>query len=365
LKHFEPERIRRLLVRGTNWVGDAVMSIPALREIRRKFRNARISLLVRPWVKDVYTAVDFVDEILIYDKPGRHQSWEGMRRLAVELRSGKFELTVLFQNAMEAALIAFWARIPIRIGYARDGRGLLLTHPIRIDPDVKRFHQAYYYLGLLSGAGLIPERPWQRADYHMESIAIDVLPSDLNAARQLLQSHGIRPGDRIIGINPGASFGSAKRWPSDRFAAVADALSIQYGANIVIFGAPSEAEVAREVGAKMTTKPVTLAGCTTLGQLMGLIRECKLFITNDSGPMHLAAALNVPQLAIFGSTSEIATGPLSNHAQVIKNQVDCNPCFLRECPIDFRCMLGVSVADVIKAAREKLGENMTGERVLS
>jgi heptosyltransferase-2 len=364
LKHFEPERIQRLLVRGTNWVGDAVMSIPALKEIRRKFRNARISLLVRPWVKDVYTAVDFVDEVLIYEKPGRHESWQGMRRLAVELRSGKFELTILFQNAMEAALIAFWARIPIRIGYARDGRGLLLTNPVRIDPEVNRFHQAYYYLGILAGAGLMVERPWQHADYRLESIAIDVLPSDIDAAHQLLQAHGIRPGDRIIGINPGASYGSAKRWPADRFAAVANALTSQYSARIVIFGAPSEAQVAQDVEAKMAAKPVILAGRTTLGQLMGLIRECHLFITNDSGPMHLAAALNVPQLAIFGSTSESATGPLNDRAQVIKNQVDCNPCFLRDCPIDFRCMLGISVEDVVNAARAKLHEGVRGERIV-
>jgi heptosyltransferase-2 len=340
------------------------MLIPALKEIRHKFRNARISLLVRPWVKDVYSAVDFVDEILLYEKPGRHESWQGMRRLAVELRSGKFELTILFQNAMEAALIACWARIPIRIGYARDGRGLLLTNPIRIDPDVNRFHQAYYYLGILAGAGLIMERPWQRVDYRLESIAIGVSPADIHAAHQLLQAHGIRPGDRIIGINPGASYGSAKRWPSDRFAAVADALSTRFGARIVIFGAPSEAQVAQEVGAKMTVKPVILAGRTTLGQLMGLIRGCHLFITNDSGPMHLAAALDVPQLAIFGSTSEIATGPLNARAQVIKNQVDCNPCFLRECPTDFRCMLGISVEDVVGAAASKLLEGQSIERIV-
>src|SRR5512135_931774 len=139
--------MQRILVRGTNWVGDAVMSIPALREIRRRFRSARISLLVKPWVKDVYAAVDFVDEILLYHKPGRHEGLPGMRRLAVDLRASRFDLAILLQNALEAAVLAFWARIPIRIGYARDGRSLLLTHPVRIDPEVKKLHQAYYYLG--------------------------------------------------------------------------------------------------------------------------------------------------------------------------------------------------------------------------
>ncbi len=356
MKPIDPEHVQRLLVRGTNWVGDAVMSIPALREVRRQFRKARISLLVKPWVKDVYSAVDFVDEILLYQKPGRHEGLPGMRRLVVDLRAKQFDLAILLQNALEAAFIAFWARIPIRIGYARDGRGPLLTHPIRIDPAVNKVHQAYYYLGILAGAGMISDRPWEHAGYLLDSIAIDVLPADQNAAREILRSRGINHGDMIVGINPGAAYGGAKRWPSERFAAVADALARQDGARIVIFGAPADAQVAGEVTAGMAAKPVNLAGQTTLGQLMGLLRECRLFITNDSGPMHLAAALNVPQLAIFGSTSEIATGPMNARAQVLKNQVDCNPCFLRECPIDFRCMLGMTVERVVEAARIRLLE---------
>ncbi|MBZ5496875.1 MAG: lipopolysaccharide heptosyltransferase II [Acidobacteriia bacterium] len=330
------------------------MSVPALKEIRRRFPNARISLLVRPWVQDVYAAADFVDEILLYHKPGKHQGWNGMRRLAVELRRRRFEMTILLQNAIEAALIAFWARIPLRLGYARDGRRLLLTHAIQIDPAVSGLHQAYYYLGILAGAGLIENRPWEHTDYRLDSIEIRVRESDSRAAREMLRTHGIDPGAPVVGLNPGASYGSSKRWPTERFAAVADTLAREFGARIVIFGAPREIQVACEVAARMISQPVVLAGRTTLGQLMGLIRECNLFITNDSGPMHLAAALNVPQLAIFGSTSEIATGPLSDRAQVIKHQVDCNPCFLRECPIDFRCMLGVAVDDVVRAARGKL-----------
>lgn len=354
MRHLEPEHVQKLLVRGTNWVGDAVMSVPALKEIRRLFRNARISLLVRPWVQDVYAAVDFVDEILLYEKPGKHEGWRGMRRIALELRAQGFDVTILLQNAIEAALIAFWARIPLRIGYARDGRRLMLTHPIRIDPEVTRVHQAYYYLGILAGAGLLEGRPWERADYRLDSISIGVRAYDASAARDMLRAHGINHGDLIIGLNPGASYGSAKRWPAERFAAVADALAGDTHARIVIFGAPKETQVADEVAARMSSQSIILAGRTSLGQLMGLLRECDLFITNDSGPMHLAAALDVPQLAIFGSTSEIATGPLSGQAQIIKNQVDCNPCFLRECPTDFRCMIGITVEDVIKAAQAKL-----------
>lgn len=360
MKHFAPEKVHSLLVRGTNWVGDAVMSVPALKEIRRIFPNAKLSLLVTPWVKEVYAAADFIDETVVYEKPGRHDGIAGLRRLTLELRARRFDLCILLQNAFEAALIAFWARIPIRLGYARDARRLLLTHPVPIDPEVARVHQAYYYLGILSGAGLLPPRPWQDRGYRLDSIALGVRDTDISTAREVLREHGISPDDVVIGLSPGASYGSAKRWPADRFAAVADCLASDEPARIVIFGSPADVEVAQQVAAKMRHRPVILAGKTTLGQLMGLIRACRLFITNDSGPMHLAAALDVAQLAIFGSTSEIATGPLSDRAEVIKNQVECNPCFLRECPIDFPCMLGIPAERVIAAARFKLAELRCG-----
>jgi heptosyltransferase II len=361
MRQLHPERIERLLVRGTNWVGDAVMSVPALKEIRRCFPNAAISLLVRPWVQDVYAAVTFVDEVLPYDKTGIHRGWAGMRRLCTDLHARRFEMAILLQNAVEAALIALGARIPLRIGYARDGRGPLLTHRIRIDPDVRKVHQAYYYLGILAGAGLVGQRPWTRADYELPSIRVEVRDADRCSAREMLRIHGVDHSHPIVGMNPGASYGGAKRWPVERYAAVADSLAHQASARIVIFGAPNERHIAEEVAASMQSNPLVLAGRTTLGQLMGLIRECDLFITNDSGPMHLAAALDVPQLAIFGSTSETATGPLSVTAQVVKHQVDCNPCFLRECPIDFRCMLEITVDQVLGAAQRKLSD-MAGKR---
>ena len=357
MKPIYPERIETLLVRGTNWVGDAVMSVPALMEMRAKFPNAHIAVLVNPWVKDVYAAADFVDELLVYDRSGSHHGWRGMRRLVHDLQSRRFNMAVLLQNAFEAAWIAFWARIPIRLGYARDARSPLLTHPIPIDPTVRHVHQAYYYLGILSGAGLLTERPWKQAGYHLGSIRLGVSQSDSRSARELLRVRGVVGDAPIIGINPGASFGGAKRWPAERFASVADALADEFRARIVIFGASKELPIAQKVSDTMVAPSIVLAGMTTLGQLMGLIKECRLFITNDSGPMHLAAALAVPQLAIFGSTSDIATGPLSASAQVIKHQVDCNPCFLRECPIDFRCMLGVSVEEVVAAARTRMSIN--------
>ncbi len=353
MKEIQPERVERVLVRGTNWVGDAVMSIPALREIRRIFSRAEISLLVRPWVKDVYSAVDFVDHLLELDKPGRHRGLPGLFRLAGELRSHRFDLAVLLQNAFEAAWIARLASIPSRIGYARDGRGFLLTHPCKVDRAVRAVHQAYYYLDILAGVGLLGRGLWRQAGYRLD-IKIGLLERDRMTAWDILRSLGAREHQALIGINPGASYGGAKRWLPERYARVADALSERYQAKILLFGSAAERRLAEEISALMRSVPIILSGRTTLGQLMAMIKQCRLFITNDSGPMHLAAALAVPQIAIFGSTSEVATGPLSDSAVVLREAVECSPCFLRECPIDLRCMKRITVERVLEVAERML-----------
>ncbi len=329
------------------------MSVPALKEVRRLFPRSRITLLVRPWVKDVYSAVDFVDEVVEYDKRGVHRGWAGLRRLVSELRKQNFELAILLQNAIEAALIAWLSGIPQRLGYARDGRRIFLTHPCKIDPALKNVHQVYYYLGILSAAGLLPPRLWENSRYR-PSMEIGIRGTDRDEAKRILSAHGIEKDATIVGLNPGASYGSAKRWLSDRYASVADSLAERHSARIVIFGSPAEREIAEEVAHQMKQPAAVLAGLTTLGQLMALIKECRLLVTNDSGPMHLAVALNVPQVAIFGSSSEISTGPLSEQAKVVKHPVECSPCFLRECPIDFRCMTRITVDEVFSAADQKL-----------
>lgn len=340
-------------------MGDAVMSVPAMRELRRIFPEAHISLLVRPWVRDVYSAVEFVDRILDFDKEGEHRGWAGCARLIRGLKRMKFDLALLLQNAFEAAFLAWAARIPVRIGYARDARSLMLTHPCRIDPQVRKVHQVYYYLGLLSAAGLRESRPGV-AQAQQVDIRIGVRPSDTEQARTLLASSGIRDGELLVGLNPGAHFGSAKRWLPDRYARVGDALAGGYGTRVLLFGSAGERPFAEAIAGQMKHPALVLAGRTTLGELMALIQRCRLFITNDSGPMHLAAALDVPQIAIFGSTSEVATGPWSDRAEVIKEPVECSPCFLRECPIDLRCMTGITAERVVSAAERRLDELLKG-----
>ncbi len=352
---IDPERFRRVLIRGTNWIGDAVMSVPAIREIRRIFPRAHIALLVRPWVRDVYSAAAFVDEVLVYDTDGAHRGILGRHRLVLTLKPRGFDLAILLQNAFDAAALAWWARIPCRIGYGRDARAFLLTHPVTVDPEVRRVHQAYYYLGILAGMKWIGQRLWNDQQYRLK-IDLGVCDSDRAGARDLLRLHGIEAGERLIGLNAGATYGGAKRWLPDRFARVAEHLADSQRARVVMLGSKMEQRIVQDVAARMAVPCLNLAGQTTLGLLMGVLKECSLLITNDSGPMHLAAALGVPQVAVFGSTSEIATGPVSDVAEVVKNPVDCSPCFLRECPIDFRCMTGIDVARVIEAAERAMAK---------
>jgi heptosyltransferase-2 len=298
--------------------------------------------------------VEFIDEIIDYDKTGVHKGLLGRFRLISKVRQGEFELAILLQNAFEAAFYAWWAGIPLKVGYDRDGRGFLLSHTVPIDPEVLRVHQGYYYLGIISGIGLLPAKLWI-GDFSL-SAAIGVRNSDREGAREILRKKGLREQDAIIALNPGAFYGGAKRWLSERYASVADSLADRYQARIVILGAAAERGLGAEIAGMMRNPPISLAGETTLGQLMGVLKECRLLLTNDSGPMHLAAALDVPQVAIFGSSSDTSTGPLSSQATVMKHPVDCSPCFLRECPIDFRCMTGIGTELVFTEACRKLDE---------
>jgi heptosyltransferase II len=349
---LQPETIQRLLVRGTNWVGDSVMSLPALKQVRQVFPKARISLLVVPWVSGVFEEADFVDQVLIFDREGAHRGWKGRYKLIRSLRDQQFDAALLLQNAFEAALFVRLSGIPIRVGYSRDCRGWLLTHAVPIDPITRRSHQAYYYLDLVNQLSQ-PERTQflagsqgARTASLLPDISLAVGAARREAARKRLQQLGVDFSRKRVGVNPGASFGSAKRWPIERYAALLDRLIEEQGAQAILFGAASETVIAHSIRSLMRHQPILLTGKTQLAELIAMIACCDFVITNDSGPMHLAAALRVPTLAIFGPTDEIATGPLSPRAVVLNKKVECSPCLLRECPIDHRCMTRITVDEV-------------------
>jgi len=335
-------------VRAVNWLGDAVLTTPALGALRTACPQARITVAAKPLVAELFRDHPDIDGIEVYDKEGTHAGAIGMFRKARELRRGGYEAAVLLQNAIDAAILAFLAGIPERMGYATDGRRLLLTRPVPVTEEILSLHHAEYYLRLLAELGIPrPQSPrlWLR-----------VTEDEMASMRSRLAGLGVPEGKRIVGINPGATYGSAKRWFPDRFAKVADTLSEEWEAVVVLMGSVPEMPLAAEIGEAMTGKPVTLAGSTTVRELMALLASCSFLVTNDSGPMHIGAALGVPLVAIFGPTDWRKTSPWTKEARVVRVDVDCSPCNLRECDRGHECMFGVTAEMVIAAARELMVE---------
>lgn len=359
---LETNKIHRLLIRGTNWIGDSVMAIPALKMVRQALPQSSITLLVLPWVSDIYQGSQFVDEILLYDRDGRHAGMLGRLRLIRTLAERQFDAALLLQNAFEPALLARLAGIPLRAGYNRDGRGWLLTHAIPLDRGLSGRHQIHYYLDLVEQflgwkrAGLSNLMGLPRLDEQVD-LRLSIGEKGQKAARQRLQEEGVSFRRKLVGITPGASYGSAKRWLSDRYAEVLDRLIEEEHAEVIIFGSKDELTIAESIRQRMANCPKILSGKTRLSQLMAMLTCCDLLITNDSGPMHLAAALRIPTLALFGSTDQSATGPLNPSAVVLNKKVECSPCLLRECPIDHRCMTHITADEVYQQAVRMLRVN--------
>jgi heptosyltransferase II len=334
---------QNILVRATNWVGDAVMSLPALRALRQRFPNARISILAKPWVADLYRREPLCNELIAYTAKTVSEKWSAAR----QLRSYKFDTAILLQNAFEAAAIAYVAGIPERIGYARDGRGFLLTRAISVPkPGEIPRHESFYYLELLRRAGLIDGMPAN------DAIRLEGAPIARAAGLDRFRSLGL--GDVVIGVSPGAAYGTAKRWLPERFAESASRVANELGAAVAIFGSKNERGLCATVTASIAAPVKNLAGETTLAEFIDLAAACRVYLTNDSGAMHIASALGVPTIAVFGATDDEATGPTGPLAKVVREPVECSPCLRRECPIDHRCMTRVSAARVADAALELL-----------
>lgn len=327
-------------MRATNWLGDAVMSLPALRSIREIFPHAHIAVLARPWVAGLYERETSIDRVIPYTA---QKGLAAKRRFAAGLRRERFDAAILLQNAFDAALIAWMAGIPERIGYRRDGRGWLLTRAIPVpEPgDIPR-HQRFYYLELLRRAGWIERFP--------PAGAIRLAGAD--AAREAglarLGESGAAPP--ALGISPGAAYGDAKRWLPERFAAAARACA---PASVLLFGSAGERDLCETVAGHLRADGIAvrnLAGRTTLGEFIDWAAACRLFLTNDSGAMHVASALGVPTVAVFGATDDAATGPTGPLARVVRAHAECSPCLLRDCPIDHRCMTAVTAEAVAGVA---------------
>lgn len=335
---------KHVLVRATNWLGDAIMCLPALHALRGALPEARITILGLAWVKELYEGESFADDFIDYPKGWKKGAWRKKQALVGELRSRNFDAALLFQNAFEAAAIVRLAGIAERVGYDRDGRGWLLSEAVPV-PELKGRHERFYYLELLRRAGVID-------GYDTES------PISLGRASKAREAGRARLEGAFVGVSPGAAFGSAKRWYADRFAEAAVEIAKARGTGVAVFGSPEESALAAEVARMIAAEGVRVenfAGRTKLREFIELAAAMELMLTNDSGAMHVAYAVGTPSVTVFGSTDHIGTGPVGAKARIVREAVECSPCKLRECPIDHRCMTKIEAKRVVDVALDLLG----------
>jgi heptosyltransferase-2 len=335
----------KILVRATNWVGDAVMSIPALEALRARWPEAEITVAGRDSIADLYRGQPFIDRAL-----GLGASARDVASAASALGRDRFDLGLVLPNSFASAWLVRRAGARERVGYARDARRFLLTRPIPVPrPGEIPPHECYYYLELLRRAG------WLAALPRVDAVRLAVDPGAASRADERLRALGA-VGPRVV-LAAGASYGAAKCWPAERYAAVADRLIERHGASVLLVGAPAEREIGARIARAMRHPPVNLVGETGTADLAALFAACRLFLGNDSGAMHVAAAVGLPVVAVFGSTDPDGTAPLTPRRQIVRRRVSCSPCFLRYCPVDHRCMERIEVDEVYEAAARMLEEN--------
>ena len=355
----KPPTPAKVLIRAPNWVGDAVMALPALRELRRIFAGSDITIAGRPWVLGLFDGerlannfIPLTDTSGVFGRAGRFISETGL------FRRERFDYAVLLTNSFGTALTARTGGAKRVAGYATDARRLLLNRVIPFEPEYKTLHQVRYYLNIAANveSGITGN---STVDFQNCEPSLEAGGEHKDHARLLLEQFGISRQDAILAINPGATNSSAKRWPAERFAKTADRLREREGFQTVIVGAAGDKPVAQEVARLMRTDSAVIAGETSIAELKAVLACARLVISNDTGTSHVSAALGVPTVVVFGPTEHVSTRPLSQRAAVVRHDVECSPCMLRECPIDHRCMTRVEVDDVYLAAQNLLANAAT------
>lgn len=359
MSSVQAESIKRVVVRGTNWVGDSVMTIPALRALRRVLPDANITLVIRPGTKGIFAEADFIDDILVYDRKGALSVFPQIR----EWKRRKFDLAVLFQNAFEAALIPFFAGVPLRLGYATESRQALLTHPLGLPDWRSSRHEVFYYLYLVTaleqmlfGSSTICESA--------PDAGIQISETRRGEAADLLRAFGVTEDEALVAICPGSINSRAKRWSAESYAELADRL-IESSRQVVLVGSKDEVDVSEEVTRRMRHQPVVLTGKTNLDQVTAVLSRADLIVTNDTGPAHIGAALGRPTIVIFGPTNPLTTRPFSPDAEILRHPPECAPCMLRDCPIDHRCMTAITVDEVFEHSHALLKRGSFAKTVRS
>ncbi|MDZ7640008.1 MAG: lipopolysaccharide heptosyltransferase II [Bryobacterales bacterium] len=337
-----------LAVRVPNWLGDAVMALPALEALRQSLPEARLVVVARAGVADLFRLSGLCDDVALLPSPKGPGGWNDTARAAWRLRERRFDAGLLLPNSFESAVAFRLAGVRDCWGYSLDGRGLLLRRAVAppAKGEIPR-HEVFHYLELLRRLGLIEKLPAEA------SPRLRLSEETRARGHELLFKQGL--DGRVVAIAPGAANSRAKQWPPERFVAAARLTAQAMDASVAVFGTPQEQELAESIATSLSAEGVeakSLAGKTSLGDFLSAIAVCRALITNDSGGMHVAYAAGVPTVAIFGPTIPEETGPLGAHTRIVREPVECSPCMLKDCPIDHRCMTRVSPESVAKVAAE-------------
>lgn len=339
----------KIIVRGTNWVGDAIMQIPALCELRRIFPDAHITLYTRDWTRGIFENADFINEILM--TAPQNSAVKNVLHQAKIWRARRYDLAVVFPNSFESALVAKLGKAKKRFGYAKEGRSFLLTDAVKMPDWKNKRHEVFYYLNLIAE---IEDKFFGVKTVLQNEPRFDLTVSEdgKTRARKFLGENGVDLRKKLVAFCAGSTNSNAKRWQTESYAELNDKIQTELGANVVLIGAKNELEVSLAVAEKSKIKPSVLTGKTDLAEVAAVLSVCDLLVSNDTGPAHIAAALGTKTLVIFGPTNPLTTKPWNS--EIVYKNVECSPCMLRACPIDHRCMTQISATEVFERAKEAL-----------
>jgi heptosyltransferase II len=347
-----PQLVRKLspapgniLVKQVNWLGDLVMSLPALHAIRDAFPSSPLSVLVRRELAGLFDGADWITEVIPYRVRNGPAGLLDRASIVREIRSRRFDLAVLFPSSFQAALWVTLAGVPRRAGYVADHRGFMLTHRITPRPQVQTVHQVHHWLTMVAETVGAPGS--------VEMPPIDV---DLQSRERMgnwLSKRRVRPDRPLIAVAPVAAYGPAKEWPPARYAELVDILAARHKAECVLVGGGDDRQRCEQISTQTTAGAIVAAGETSVGELIALLSLCHAFAGNDSGCMHLAGALGMPTVAIFGSTNPARTGPMGRQVRIIYRGIDCSPCLQRTCRFGhYKCLNEVTAVEVAEALEE-------------
>jgi heptosyltransferase-2 len=331
-------QVDKILLRVPNWVGDALLTTPVVHSIKKAFPDSRITILAKPWVAPIFEADPAVEAVVPYQKPGRHQGIRGKAALARELKAQGYNLVINFPHSFESAWISYEGRIPVRVGYSTEGRGLLLTHRLKATRDRRKEHQVTYFFHLLEPLNIL-ENPTPKS----HPLRLSLSQNHREKAKTLLKNLGIAPSHFLVGLAPGAIYGSAKCWPFDRYEALAARMKQEWKAQVLLFGTDKDALAGKNTDLHNYHD---LMGKTSLGEALALMSMCRLMVCNDSGLMHAASALNIPMVALFGSTDVQRTGPWGGTHKIIDKHFPCAPCLKKRCTVAPNCMEAITLDEV-------------------